>query len=100
MKLLNNPVEVILNPGTRIWYAGDQANMPGYGTVKVRAANRFGEWVDILLDDRRELKHLPLCAFSSKYYGGTRLVLASEYQAWRAKQMENFSDFARRVEGK
>jgi len=77
--------------GARIYYAGDRANAPSYGTIVAVCQDS----VDILYDeprfdgDTRLSRGVPLVAFKSAAYG-QRFWLADEWKAERERQMEIF----------
>jgi hypothetical protein len=46
--------------GTEIYYAGDVANTPAFGTItRLEQSSRFGATYDIELEDGRELRGIP-----------------------------------------
>ncbi len=75
-----------LPEGTRIYYGGDMANSEDFGIItSTEASTKWGKFINIKLDDGREMKRLPLCAFSDEYkgHGGTRFVTLEAYNAYR-----------------
>lgn len=80
-----------LTKGTRIYYGGDMANDSGFGTITRVEADRWGNSIDLILDDGRKIKRLPPCAFSPEYkgHGGTRFVTIEAYNAFRRAQCEH-----------
>jgi hypothetical protein len=78
------------NPiGTEIYYAGDVANTPGFGTITSLTENpRFGATYDIELEDGREIRGIPTMLVSDHYEGhhSPRFVLRAAYDAyWKAR---------------
>jgi 2'-5' RNA ligase len=82
--------KVTLNVGDRIYYGGDQANEPGKGTVTARVIDKWGDTVDVTMDDGRVWRRLPLASFSDVYlgHGGTRFVPLKAYEEWYADRMK------------
>ena len=75
--------------GTEIYYAGDVANTPGFGTiVRLIPSGRFGATYDIELKDGRELRGIPTMLVGNTYEGhhSPRFVLKAAYDAWRAER--------------
>ena len=87
-----------LEPGTRIYYTGDQANIDGFGTITDVATNRGRTLYKILMDDGRK-KSVPSYLFSEVFlgHGGTRFVTLAAYNAYRRKQFAN-SPFLKNIE--
>ena len=79
MKLTDLPT------GTRIYYTGDMANQDGFGTITATTTDKWGQFLDIKLDDGRTIEQLPLCCFSPEYkgHGGTRFVTIAAYNLYR-----------------
>jgi len=84
-------------PGTRIYYMGDRANLPSYGTItKFRPADKWGpESVDIQFDEERfegdyeKIAHgITLAAF--KQGPGRRFWLAEEWDTEINRQLSFF----------
>jgi hypothetical protein len=75
--------------GTEIYYAGDIANTPGFGTiVRLTPNERFGATYDIELDDGRPLLGIPTMLVSDKYEGhhSPRIVTKAAYDTyWKAR---------------
>lgn len=78
--------------GTRIYYGGDMANKSGFGTITASASDKWGQFVDIKMDDGRDKKHLPVCLFSPVYkgHGGTRFVTVAAYNDFRRAQAAQY----------
>lgn len=78
-------MKIELRPDVRIYYGGDMANDDGFGTI----TESFGNYVTIIMDDGREIKHIGHCEFSDEYlgHGGTRFVTLAAYRKWRQKQI-------------
>jgi len=89
--------KVELYTGTRIYYGGDMANLPDFGTIKAIEKDRWGVHCSITLDDGREMT-INTCLFSPKYlgHGGTRFVTERAYNEYREEQMAGFRKFAER----
>ena len=79
-----------LQKGERIYYTGDMANNEGTGTIIRRYQDRWGDHIDIQMDDGREINQLPICAFSKEYKGhcGTRFVTLEAYNVFRRNRLE------------
>ncbi len=77
-----------LEKGTRIYYGGDMANPSDFGTITATVTDKWGQFVTIKLDDGRDIKLLPICAFSDEYkgHGGTRFVTIEAYNKFRQEQ--------------
>jgi hypothetical protein len=75
--------------GTEIYYAGDVANTPGFGTItRLTENHRFGAMYDIELEDGREIHGIPTMLVSDQYEGhhSPRFVLKAAYDAyWKAR---------------
>jgi len=71
--------------GTRIYYHGDVANRPGVGTITKAYTDRWGDWVDIKMDDGREFKRILVTLFSPVYKGNgwTPFVTLEAYKAFK-----------------
>ena len=80
-----------LTENTRIYYSGDMANDSGFGTIIKAIRDKWGSFVNIKMDDGRDINHLPTCAFSPKYlgHGGTRFVTIDAFNAFRRGQCEH-----------
>ncbi len=78
--------------GTEIYYGGDMANDSGFGKVVAAATTRWGDQMDIEMEDGRLIRGLAPCAFSAEYlgHGGTRFVTKEAYQAWHQKAVDAF----------
>ena len=76
--------------GCRIYYTGDMANDEGFGVVTKRYQDRWGDWVNVVMDDGRIKNSLGVCLFSPEYlgHGGTRFVTEKAYKAWEVKRYE------------
>lgn len=70
---------------TRIYYGGDMANIDGFGTIINTEKDKWGEFVDIKMDDGHDIERLPVCMFSTEYkgHGGTRFVTIKAFNAYR-----------------
>jgi hypothetical protein len=79
MKLTDLPKD------TRIYYGGDMANQPGFGTITNTISDKWGQFVNIKMDDGRHINSLPICSFSDEYkgHGGTRFVTVDAYNKYR-----------------
>ena len=79
---------VNLKKGTEIYYSGDMANKGGFGVVTKRYWDKYGNHVDIKMDDGREFKQIYVSAFSREYlgHGGTRFVTKEAYLKQREEQ--------------
>jgi hypothetical protein len=82
--------------GTRIYNAGDMANLPHFGTITAhRLHPRWSAEVEITpdADAERDPYTIPPSAFSFTYrgHGGTRLVTEAAYDAWREDQARKLS---------
>ncbi len=79
--------------GTRIHYTGDQANIPGNGTITAThertAYTPMG--YTIQMDDGREWKHVLHISFNPGI--GRRFMTLDEYQAERAAQWEKLQAY-------
>jgi hypothetical protein len=85
--------------GSRLYYTGDQANEPGHGVITFSGpVGTYGDQVNILLDDGRELKGIYACAFSDVYNGncGSRFVTENAYNAWRQEKLKALAVKAQR----
>jgi hypothetical protein len=75
--------------GTAIYYAGDVANTPGFGTITALNQNpRFGATYDIEMEDGREVRGIPTMLVADEYHGhhSPRFVLRAAYDAyWKAQ---------------
>lgn len=79
--------------GTEVYYGGDMANDSGFGKVIAAVSDpRWGESMDIELEDGRLIRKLPPCMFSTEYlgHGGTRFVTKEAYLAYRQKAVDAF----------
>ena len=76
--------------GARIYTTGDMANPDGFGTIAKQSIDKWGQFVDVSMDDGRKIKRLPVSGFTSEFlgYGGTRFVTLAAYNAFRHKQGE------------
>ena len=75
---------------TRIYYTGDMANDEGTGTITRRYQDKWGDHLDIQMDDGREIKSLSVVSFSEEYlgHGGTRFVTLQAYNNFRRAQFK------------
>ncbi len=91
--------KVELYAGTRIYYGGDMANLPDFGTVEAIEKDRWGVHCRITLDDGRKM-NINACLFSPKYlgHGGTRFVTEQAYNDYREEQFAGFRKFAARTQ--
>ncbi len=82
---------VTLQKGKRIYYNGDMANNPGFGTITEIIRDKWGEFVYIKMDDGRNINRLPIAAFSEEFkdHGGTRFVTLEAYEKYRSKMLKN-----------
>lgn len=74
----------VLTKGTEIYYSGDMCNENGFGVVTKSFSNRFGDFVDISMDDGRKMDGLSITSFSPSYkgHGGTRFVTVEAFRAY------------------
>lgn len=81
-----------MKEGTRIYYTGDCANIPGYGAiVKVREPNEYSPLrYDILMDDGREFPAIYENSFKPSI--GRRFWPADEYHAYRQEQIKKAAE--------
>ena len=88
-----------LEKNTAIYYGGDMANQSDFGVITGVESDRWGTHYNITLDDGREIKRLPQCAFSDEYkgHGGTRFVTKEAYYAFREKQTADFEAWSKRT---
>jgi len=79
-----------LTKGTRIYYHGDVANRPGVGTITKAYTDRWGDWVDIKMDDGREFRRILTSSFSPIYKGNglTQFVTLEAYKAFKDAMMQ------------
>ena len=78
-----------LQPGTRIYYTGDMANSEDHGVITKRYNDRWGDFVDITLDDGREFRGVYVIAFEPG--PGRRFMLEEEWQEQRNAAVNNFN---------
>ena len=85
---------VNLNEGTRIYYGGDMANPDGFGVITKAYSDKWGSFVDVVMDDGREMRGLHTVGFSATYSGNgsTRFVTEAAYDEWRANQIAQFTN--------
>ena len=71
-----------LEKGTKIYYSGDMANCEGFGVITKTYNDKYGDFVDIKMDDGGEKNRLYKMAFSEKYSGNgsTRFVTKKAYE--------------------
>jgi len=83
-----------LTEGTRIYYGGDMANSDGFGEITKAYSDRWGSFVDVVLDDGRHMRGLHTVGFSKTYSGNgsTRFVTEAAYDEWRANQIAQFTN--------
>ena len=75
---------------TRIYYTGDMANAEGEGKItRCETGSRFGDTVDILLDDGREMRGIYPCGFDAG--PGTRFHIWAEYDRKRRERYKAFT---------
>ena len=79
-------------PGDRIYYTGDMANLPDEGIItKRREPNRFAPVsYDIHLDDGRELRGIYYLSFNPG--SGRRFWLLSEYREDRECRIKEMKE--------
>jgi len=73
--------------GTKIYYTGDMANAEDFGVVIEQSTNKWGDQVDIRLDDGRIFKGVSPLNFGGL---GRRFVLRTEYDAERQAKIDAF----------
>lgn len=75
-----------LPAGTKIYYHGDMANMPDVGTITKAYSDRWGDNLDIVLDDGRKMTVSP-SHFSAEYLGNcmTKFVTLKAFDLFREK---------------
>lgn len=90
---------------TRIYNQGDMANAPHFGTISKVIKDKWGLRYEITPDKdrddgccpaseaRRKPYVIPAAGFSPEYlgHGGTRIVTAKEYYAWRKREMAKYT---------
>jgi hypothetical protein len=81
--------KVELKIGTRIYYGGDMANQPAFGTVIGVTKTNWGTNIQIQCDDGRE-KNVFETMFKPVYFGhgGTRFVTAQAYYDWKNESLK------------
>lgn len=91
--MTNEEKQNIQKVGVRIYYSGDMANMPTYGTItKVLPSNKYSpESVKISYDESRfdgdkQVSTVPVYCFSKG--SGCRFHLANEWDAEQKKKQE------------
>lgn len=72
--------------GTEIYYTGDMANVGGFGKVAKQVDDNWGARVDIVMNDGRRWKAIPVCSFDPS--PGRRFQLKAEYIADRQKRID------------
>lgn len=73
-----------LTAGTKIYYTGDIANQSEFGEVTRQYTDKWGQWVDIVLDDGRECLGISPSNFNGI---GSRFQLRSEYDRERQEKI-------------
>jgi hypothetical protein len=88
--------EMKLETGLRIYYTGDMANDEGFGTITELKSDRWGDHVEIQMDDGREI-NVDEIAISSKYegHGGTRFVTIEAFNDFGRASYEKFTGTVR-----
>lgn len=78
-------MESNIEVGTRIYYTGDMANDPAWGTVVMQR----GGYCDIQQDNGHLMASILLCAIGHRYNGtcNPRFVTETAYHAWRAERL-------------
>ena len=81
-----------LEKGTKIYYGGDMANKEGFGVITEKSNIGYGDFVNIKMEDGRDIKQLSTCGFSEKYlgHGGTRFVTKKAYMNWKQETADRF----------
>ena len=81
-----------LSVGERVYYGGDTANRPAFGTIADIVGGFSGAQILVKWDEKYEKKDSCLfpCGFSEKYlgHGGTRFVTEKAYREWQNEQLE------------
>ena len=85
--------KVKLSEGTRIYTTGDRANPSGEGTVIKAYSDNYGSYVDLKMDDDREIRYIYQSAFSPEFSGNcsTRFVTLEAYKRYRKLDRTSFS---------
>lgn len=81
--------------GAHVRYTGDMANAPGSGAVVAVHADRWGEFVDIILVDGRRFDRTAVCslAMPTDERSGRRMVLTGHFlQAHSVKSLRLLAD--------
>jgi hypothetical protein len=91
-----------LKTGQQIYYGGDQCNQSGFGKIVSVEDSPWGIHYNLKMDDGREIKKLPHCAFSAAYlgHGGTRFVTKEAYQTYRAASIAQMKAEFKRIQEK
>jgi hypothetical protein len=74
-----------LKKGTRIYYTGDCANIPDFGTITEMYQDKWGRFITVKLDDGREFKRIYLNAFEPS--PGCRMIPEQEYREDRERKL-------------
>ena len=74
-----------LKKGTRIYYTGDYANIPDFGTITEMYQDKWGQFITVELDDGRVFKGVYLHDFDPA--PGRRMIPEQEYREERARQL-------------
>jgi len=73
-----------ITEGTRIYYTGDQANEPGFGTASNYCSDNWGKIIDVVIDDGRVFKKIFIAHISEQYPDrGNRFVTLDAYNKSR-----------------
>ena len=81
-----------LEKGTEIYYGGDMANSEGFGIITETGNIGYGDFVNIKMEDGRDIKQLSVNCFSEEYlgHGGTRFVTKKAYKKWKQEMADRF----------
>ena len=89
-------------PGTEMYYTGDVANQPGFGTISALNRHpRWGDTYDFTLEDGREITGIALHMLGDTYegHGGTRFVTKAAYDAYQAERAGTWQQRVQRDSG-
>ena len=80
-----------LQIGIRVYYTGDFANVSDFGTITKRESGRWGEFVDVTLDDGRIFTHVFASGFDRS--PGQRFKTMTQYNQERAEQLAKLNQW-------
>jgi len=88
MKTSNDINELIYQPGTRIYYTGDRANIEDYGfVISYTPAGKWSDNINIELNDGRVFN---ISSSSFMPCPGRRFWLADDWDADRQRRINEF----------